>query len=330
MRLPNVLPCATLCVLLVATSVAQAQWYGSPDGDPRGAYTSTIEPLIPADTLRACEFNRPEAVIGTFAFDFLFLDRGHVDSKTLVTVDGVDALDASDFDFDETGVFRFTATLPSPCGVDVQFSYLGSHEFSATQSFSGANVQDSFFGIFGSQTQLTMTYEAPLDSFELNLRARQWERFVPLAGVRFVSLNESSTQLDVTNSLTFLGDARNSMVGMQFGGEWLLADVGRWRLESMLKAGVYYTDINIESVTATTAFNRNFSTTSFLGEASLMVVYEFTPRASLRAGYQGLWMEGIALLYDQYDNFDAVTGNGSVDMGSVNFQGGYLGFDFTW
>ncbi len=67
-----------------------------------------------------------------------------------------------------------------------------------------------------------------------------------------------------------------------------------------------------------------------LGEVNAMAVYEFTPNARFRIGYQGMWIEGAALLYDQYDNFDLATGNGSVDLGSVNFQGGYLGCDVTW
>ncbi|HJN11519.1 MAG TPA: hypothetical protein QF564_22750 [Pirellulaceae bacterium] len=61
-----------------------------------------------------------------------------------------------------------------------------------------------------------------------------------------------------------------------------------------------------------------------------MAVYEFTPYMSFRIGYQGLWMEGTALLFDQYDNFLYTTGNGSVDLSNVNFQGGYVGFDVTW
>lgn len=330
MRMPKVLPCAAIVALLVATSLAQAQIYGTTGRYVTGPYHPTVEPLVPADPLSACEFNRPPAAIGTFTFDFLVLNRSHVDSHNLVTVNGTDVLDAADFTFGGKGAFRFTATTPSPCGVDLQFSYLGSHAFSGRESFSGAVVQDQFFGAVGTQTELAMVYEAPLDSFELNLRARQWERFVPLVGVRFVKFDESSTQLDVTNSLQFWGAAKNTMAGVQFGGEWLLGRVGRWRIESVLKAGVYYNDMNIEALAAAINFNRKFSTTSFLGEASLMAVYEFSPHATFRIGYQGLWLEGTAAIFDQYDNFDYMTGNGSVDLGSVDFQGGFAGFDVTW
>lgn len=330
MRMLNVSPCAIIFVLLVITSVAQGQIHGSAGRHGRGSYLSPVEPLIPADSPRACEFNRPPAAIGTFAFDFLIMERSQVDPFNLVTVDGVDVLDASDFNFDTTGGFRFTATLASPCGVDLQFAYLGIHELTATETYTGTVVQDQFFGVQGTQTELAMTYEAPLNSFEINLRSRQWERFVPLAGVRFVGFDESSTQLDVTNNLAFWGSAKNSLAGIQFGGEFLLGRLGRWRLDSALKAGVYYNDINIGALSADTDFTRKFSTTSFLGEFSMMAVYEFSPHASFRIGYQGLWMEGTALVYDQYDNFSYTTGNGTVDLGSVNFQGGYLGFDLTW
>ncbi|MDP6557560.1 MAG: hypothetical protein QGG71_23045 [Pirellulaceae bacterium] len=328
--MPIVLPCATIFALLVATSVVQAQIPGYAGFYEPEPYLSVVEPLLPADPLPLSQFNQPPAAIGTFVFDFLVLDRSHVDPFNLVTVDGTDVLDASDFNFNETGAIRFSATIPSPCGVNLQFSYLGSHEFSARETFSGGVVQDQFFGTFGTQTQLEMTYEAPLDSFELNLRARQWERFSPMAGVRWVTLDESSTQLDIPNNLAFWGHSKNTMVGVQFGGEWLMGRIGLWRFESVLKAGVYYNDMNIEATTDLTYFNRKFRTTSFLGELSAMAVYEFTPYMSLRIGYQGLWMEGTALLFDQYDNFLYTTGNGSVDLGNVNFQGGYVGFDVTW
>ena len=112
MRMPSVLPCATMFALLLATSVAQALIPGNQVFIPANPYLSVIEPLIPPHPLPGNAFNRPPAVIGTFVFDFLLLDRSHVGSFNLVTVDGIDVLDASDFDFDETGAIRFTATLP--------------------------------------------------------------------------------------------------------------------------------------------------------------------------------------------------------------------------
>ena len=329
-RMPNVLPCATMFALLVAASLAQAQTISHAGHHGHSPYLSTIEPLFPADPPSSCEFTRPPAAFGTFAFDFLIIERSHVDPMNLVTVDGVDVFSTTDFDFDASGAFRFTATFPSPCGVDFQFSYLGSHDFMATQTFTGGVVQDAFFGGVGTQTELYLMYEAPLDSFEMNFRARQWKRFAPLVGIRFVTLNETSFQLDVTNSVAGQSSAKNTLVGIQFGGEWLLGRAGKWRLESVLKGGVYYNDMNIEASALNVDFNRWFSTTAFVGEASLMAVYEFAPHASFRIGYQGLWLEGTALLFDQYDNFHYTTGNGSVDLGSVNFQGGYAGFDLTW
>lgn len=329
MRMPNLSLCAITLVWLMATAVAQAQTLGLGNyADP--PYFSTVETLLPDGAPGNTALPRPLAAIGTFTLDLMVLKRSRMDPFTLVTVDGVDVLDASTFDFDETGAMRFTATLPGQDGVDLEFSYLGSHEFSAAAAFTGGSVEDQFFQIVAPVTELGIVYEAPLDSFEINTRVHHWERFSPLIGVRYTSLNESSLQTDITNGLDFWGSAKNSLTGIQIGGQTLWAQTGPWRLESDIKAGVYYNDMNIEALAATVDFNRKFSTTAFLGEVRLTLIYQFSSHGSLRFGYQGLWMEGTALLYDQYDNFHYTNGNGSVDLGSVNFQGGFAGFDLTW
>jgi hypothetical protein len=219
-RKPIVLLCATLFALRVATSVAQAQFPGYADPyAPEPAYLSVVEQLFPAHPPEISAFNRPPAYIGTFAFDFLLLSRSHVDSFNLVTVDGTLAQDTRNFGFGASGAIRFTAEIPSPCGVDLQVSYLSSHEFNKTKTFTGAVVRDRLFNQENTSTGVEITYEAPLDSIEVNLRARQWERFAPLAGLRIVQLDELSLHVDPTNGDTDRGVARNRLLGMQFGGE---------------------------------------------------------------------------------------------------------------
>ena len=333
MRKPIVFLCETLFALWVATSVAQAQVgsYTDPYA-PEPPYLSVVEQLFPAHPPAVSAFNRPPAAVGTFTLDFLLLNRSRLDSNNLMTVDGADSQDAADMDFGTTGAIRFTAVLPSPCGVDLQFSYLSSHEFMEVRSYSGGTVLSRLFnGTATASTTREIAYEAPLDSFELNLRARQWERFAPLVGLRLVTLDEVSLQRNLAvDTGRVAGYSYNRMAGMQFGGEWLVGQVGRWRCEAVLKAGFFYNAMSIEGYSSNANMQRRFSSTSFLGEVNAMVVYVFTPNARFRIGYQGLWMEGVALLYDQYDNFDLTNGNGSVDLGSLNFQGGYLGFDITW
>ena len=76
--------------------------------------------------------------------------------------------------------------------------------------------------------------------------------------------------------------------------------------------------------------DRDFFHTSFLGEAQLMWVHEFCDCLSARIGYQALWLEGVALAPDQNDNFYIATGEGTLDVGSAFYQGGYAGFEITW
>ncbi len=340
--------CAACGLLaLVPAAGAQPAPYGSPyyeqvappyysGNQPGPVYydQAVIEPpsrsLIEPDSLDCCQFNRQPAFLGTFAMDFVVFTRSDVDSLNLVTVDGANALDARQLDFDETLAYRITATLPSSCGCDLQFSYLGSHEFRAAQTFTGMNVEDFFFGVTGSQTRLQMEYESMLDSFEINVRTRQWQRVAPLAGFRIARLDESARQRDLVANRSFFGGTDNLLVGGQFGADLFLARSGPWRLESSIRAGFYYNDIDVDGRTANFSFDRHFSQTAFWGEVNLVTIFELGPHAAIRIGYQGVWLEGVALLFDQYDNFNVTTGNGSLDLGSVYYHGGFAGFELTW
>ena len=43
------------------------------------------------------------------------------------------------------------------------------------------------------------------------------------------------------------------------------------------------------------------------------------------------WLiDGVALAPDQSNNFRLATGEGSLDLGSVFYQGGHVGIDITW
>ena len=286
--------------------------------------------FIQPDSLASCYPVRPAAWLATFDFDVLVLRRSRVNSLNLVTINGTDALNARDLNFDESFAFRFAATLSSDCGCDLQFNYLTSRDFSDSVELTGTNVQDFFFGLTGSQTDLDVRYKSDFDSLEVNVRSRQWEGVAPLAGFRVIQVDEMTNQLDVTNNLTFAGRADNQLYGFQLGADAILARWGNARLESTVKGGVYYNSLDLSGETATASLNRSFSHVAFAGEVTIAGVLQVGPHVAARLGYQALLLDGIALIFDQYDNFDITTGSGSLDLGRARYVGGFVSLEFTW
>ena len=128
------------------------------------------------------------------------------------------------------------------------------------------------------------------------------------------------------------GVCDNELYGFQLGFEGVIVRQGRWSLESTVKAGVFYNDLDVSGNSANINFSKRFDQTAFIGEANLFMRYYITPRMSFKAGYQGLWIDGIALMPDQFDDFDIglTPVQGRADLTTVGYHGGLLGFELTW
>ena len=46
--------------------------------------------------------------------------------------------------------------------------------------------------------------------------------------------------------------------------------------------------------------------------------------------YEIVWLDGVGLAPDQSDNFRISTNEGTLDLSTVLYQGGYIGCDITW
>jgi hypothetical protein len=247
-------------------------------------------------------------------------------------------LNIEDLGFDAQAGFRGGLTIPSECGCDLQFSYFGVHDMADSAAIENAGV--FYLYGFGSPatpaSSYTVTYESNLDSAEINIRSRQWSRVAPLAGFRAIQLEEYFNILDSSNADSGMrSDVENEWYGVQFGAEALLCEWGCTRLETVVKAGVYASDIQVNAQASdisgsARSFSREFTHTGFSGELQLMWIYQFCDCGRLRFGYEALWLEGIALAPDQGNDFYIYTGEGSLDVGSAIYQGGYVGLELVW
>jgi hypothetical protein len=70
---------------------------------------------------------------------------------------------------------------------------------------------------------------------------------------------------------------------------------------------------------------------AFVGELGFTAVYQLSPHWSLRAGYQMLWLEGVAVAAEQVPAIDLLAGLAAVDTtGSPFYHGANVGLEFVW
>ena len=285
----------------------------------------------PAD---GCYLTRPPARFGTAVFDVLILNRSRADHANLVreNAGGAIVLNSSGLPLSAGSGFRFKWTSDSDCGTDLQFIYLGSHDLQTSATVTGTDLRGLLFGSSASTggPSLTTNYESLLDSGEINLRTRQWRNIAPIAGLRVLQVEDSILHTSAAGVGSAMCD--NELYGFQLGFEGVVFQQGRWSVEGIMKAGVFYNNLDVMMNTANIDFTRHFHQTSFIGEASLFMRYRLAQCLSFYAGYQGLWLDGVALIPDQFDNFSPGPSpvQGRADLTTVEYHGGLIGFEATW
>ena len=153
-----------------------------------------------------------------------------------------------------------------------------------------------------------------------------------MAGLRVLELEELFNIDSPTQTVFSKSD--NELFGVQFGIQGLLLERNRWRLETSFKAGALYNHLNVTALASSGGMNVDineyFNHMTFVGDLQLTLLYQVSPRLLVRAGYQGLWLEGVALAPDQTDNGDILLDRLIVDLGTAIYQGGFLGGELTY
>ena len=310
-----------------------------PQGNTAGDESVYSSSFLPADVPDECFCTPPPCYLGTIYFDVLVLDRrSNLESMDLYFDSlGAAVANTADFDLDMEAGIRFGILLPHPSGTDWIGEYFGinSYQDSITRS-AVAGITDLYFGqVGGPWGSLTAEYESKLDSLEFTIRSRQTRRLAPLAGIRYVRVDEMFNSLqDPVSRRGWLSDSDNDLYGFQFGCQGLICELGRWRLETTAKAGPYLNDIDVDvrSNDGGGLISRHVDHwhTAFIGDLRVGLACRLGPRMNFRIGYQGFWIEGLAVAPNQNNNLSFATGLESVDLSGVIYQGGYLGFDLSW
>ncbi|MHC2066935.1 hypothetical protein ACYFX5_05660 [Bremerella sp. T1] len=273
-------------------------------------------------------------------------------------------LSTDDADFTNQGGIRLGLNRTFTPGTYLEFSYLGIGNWASTQSVTGSGNLFSAFSGFGvdpvggyaetdnSDLQMFSTSNR-FDSFELNMRRfftspGGWWHSGWWVGFRYVRVDDDAVYNTVGSggSLEYTVDADNDMFGVQFGMDSALRLTNRWTLSMFGEIGVYGNRANQDSTIVLNGGANTFEESAASRRASMVVeggfmsTFKVIPRGTLRAGYQVVYIDGIALGSDSF-NFEtggastlgtALAGRSAFvnDNGNAVYHGPTVGFEYMW
>lgn len=164
-----------------------------------------------------------------------------------------------------------------------------------------------------------------------------------LGGFRYLSLQE---KFDVFGERIEFGGVergvydirtQNNLFGGQVGAR-ARRYMGRLNLEATGKVGIYGNDASeTQSVMDFPRYylrapvSANHGNVAFVGELSFTAIYKLNDVWGLRAGYNLMWIEGVALAPDQLDFSYTTTSGGQIDThGGLFAHGASVGLEARW
>lgn len=153
--------------------------------------------------------------------------------------------------------------------------------------------------------------------------------------------NVSSSVAPGTYPPFWTTSAPNNLYGVQIGLDAKIWELGRFSLSGLIKVGVF--DNNAEQSTGVSLEKAVYPATAatnhvaFASEAGLQVKYQLTEALALKAGYEALWLGGVALAPGQIqETYTALSTPPNVRALGVNcgstvlFQGATAGLEYSF
>ncbi|MGA2065737.1 MAG: BBP7 family outer membrane beta-barrel protein [Thermoguttaceae bacterium] len=269
----------------------------------------------------------------TVSADFIILDRLGGGSQTLVetvprtvkymdlfTTPGTEVLNSNDLQQGFCGGPRLGLIRHDDSGCDLEVSYfqIGGWQGDKTVVPDPADwlvMRAPGYWLFSKEpwiqtnqsTTQAMAWEYATELYNAELNA-QWNacyRVTMLAGFRWVRLHEDLVGALAPPTVSgeppfWNGTTTNNLYGCQIGADAKILERGRFSIDGLAKAGIF--DNDAEQTTAVSVIHKSVYSASastnhaaFVGETGLQCEYRVTEHLSLRAGYEVLWLEGVAL-----------------------------------
>lgn len=300
----------------------------------------------------------------------LFLTRTNGSADQPIMVDaqtGQTLLATNDLSFNWAPGLRAGAGFRVCDGWYVDLGYLGLFDSnaSATMLRPDPAVFPSFPGPLGPRSnvffgtdEVRADYNTQLNSCEINLlccnccstepcAGDTWGRsFEWFGGFRYISLNETllisgkRRQPPITGAFE-TGEydlyTNNNLYGAQLGARTRFSR-GRLGCEATAKAGIFGNDayeqqtlVDFPNYALRPTTTGAATQVAFAGEINLAAIYQLTKTWNVRAGYNLLWIDGVALAPNQMD-FTVTPTSGSQlnNGGSVFYHGASIGLEARW
>lgn len=292
----------------------------------------------------------------TASADALFLSRSRSDSVGLMFSNNPvtnnpdqEILNGRDLDQDLAVGPRLSLKRCLNCRYDFELTYFGidgwDTEFSRPTpfhvSFPGF-VQG--YGVPANPAAGTGAFASGSDlySVEANLLRKVSDDVSLLLGFRWLQLDDSLhfrfTPAAGATRTDLAIDADNDLFGLQTGAVGTLFERGAFSLVGWGKAGVYHNDagqisrVDLPFLPLVGATNDSDEDTSFVGDIGLIGIRRVSDCWAIRAGYQLLWINNVALAPEQLTGINDVTVPVSVvnNRGDVFYHGALLGLQANW
>jgi hypothetical protein len=218
---------------------------------------------------------------------------------------------------------------------DLEVAYFGINGWSNAQVLADAdNYLTNPVIVIPGVTPLTATYSSSLQNGEINGRRAYSDWVTWIVGFRTLQVDESLTAVFGAGSHSVA--TRNRLYGGQVGLDAVLFDGPCWRINAVGKAGIYGNSANQATTIAGVAGALPFITyagnqTCFVGEFGVNAGYHLTDRWTLLAGYNLLWVNGLALAPEQLATTNTNTGVGALATnGNLFYHGVNVGLEYGW
>lgn len=238
----------------------------------------------------------------------IFLQRDSPGRQTLVASGGTSLLNADQLNFGTQGGPDINAIRHGEM-FDIGFRYFHVNQMTARNRvfpFGGTGtIQLDVPFAFTSPT-IDAVYTTSIQSVEINLRRNVTPGLALLAGFRYISLRDDLAHIFALGPLTGRVNVNgiNRLYGGQIGADANVWTAGRFQLQTALKAGVYGNGSNnalrFHNGLFETSISRNAGQVAFLGDWNFSGIVQITDVWAFRAGYQLLWLSGLALASEQY------------------------------
>ena len=291
-----------------------------------------------------------------------FMSRDGVGRGVGLASDGIAGpivLGTDDLAFDEEGSLLFDAAIQLQGGNVLEFGYHGLGNWATSKSVESngnlysvlSNFGTAPFGGFGETDAANlhrMAYSTSFDSVELSLR-RRWTgpncRYQGsfLMGARYIYLLEDFLYHTSSNngSMDFAASTVNSMPGLQVGGDLWIAVAPGLSVGIDGKFGVLYNGTEARNVYTATSIpapglvtDDDDGRAAFMLDAKLLATWKLNANLTFRAGYQWLYLDGVALAADQFNpNPPFVSPQPPLTIynsGDVLYQGFTATFEWMW